>query len=248
VYGDFARVYDRLMRDVDYGAWGAHYRKLLEQAGVPRGGRVLEGACGTGNMTMELAGHYSVTPGDASEEMLSVAARKARQAGLSPAFTRQDLRALAAHRPADAVVCACDGVNYLLTPRDLRRFLLSAYRALKPGGALAFDLSSHFKLSRLLPKAPQVLLEEDIAYVWLSRWDQRAQRLHMELSVFARRTDGAFDRLVERQAQRGWSRGEIEAALRQAGFGSVRCYGNLTLRAPGPQARRLHFLAKKPLE
>ena len=63
-----------------------------------------------------------------------------------------------------------------------------------------------------------------------------------------RRPDGAFDRLVERQAQRGWLRGEIEAALRQAGFGSVRCYGNLTLRAPGPQARRLHFLAKKPLE
>lgn len=248
MYGDFASVYDRLMRDVDYGAWARHYRRLLGKAGVPDGARVLEGACGTGNMTLALAPHYRLTPGDASSEMLTVAANKARQAGLALDFTRQDLRRLAAHRPVDAVLAACDGVNYLLTEKDLRRFLRSAFRALRPGGALAFDLSSLDKLSRLLPRAPQVMLEEDVAYAWLSRWDKRTRRLHMELAVFVRRPDGAFDRVVEHQVQRAWERAEIEAALLEAGFEAVRCYGDLTLRAPGSRARRLHFLAQKPKE
>ena len=106
MYTDFAGVYDRLMADVDYDAWAMHYRDLLSRCGVTDGAAVLEPACGTGNLSVRLARHYRLQPSDASVEMLSIAAKKARDAGLLLPFVHQDMRRLRAHPPADAVICA----------------------------------------------------------------------------------------------------------------------------------------------
>ena len=54
MYTAFARVYDALMDQVDYGAWARHYQALMEKYGVPRGGRCVECACGTGSITLPL--------------------------------------------------------------------------------------------------------------------------------------------------------------------------------------------------
>ena len=54
MYTAFARVYDRLMRTVDYEGWAGHYRALLAACQVPPDGRAVECACGTGNLTIPL--------------------------------------------------------------------------------------------------------------------------------------------------------------------------------------------------
>lgn len=245
MYTDFASVYDRLMADVDYDAWAVHYRDLLSRRGVMDGAVVLEPACGTGNLSVRLARRYSLQPSDASVEMLSKAAEKARDAGLLLPFVHQDMRRLRTHRPADAIVCACDGVNYLLTPSALSAFFSSAREALKPGGVLAFDVSSVDKLSRILGSRPQLYRADDICYLWENAWDAHSNRLQLSLSIFVQRADGAYERIDEEQVQRGWTEGELRAALSQAGFGSICCYGNFTVSPPQPNAQRLHLTALK---
>ena len=136
MYTAFASVYDRLMADVDYTGWARFYHTLMEKYGVARG-RACECACGTGSLTLPLrrAG-LQMTGVDLSEEMLARAMEKARAAGLMIPFVRQDMCALALPRPVDALVCGCDGVNYLLDDDRLRAFFTRARESLKPGGAL----------------------------------------------------------------------------------------------------------------
>lgn len=245
MYSDFALVYDRLMREVDYDAWANHYQTLLEKSGVKEGALVLETACGTGNLTLRLAKTYKVLPSDASAQMLSVAARKAKAQGLNLTFLQQDMQNLASHRPADAVVCGCDGVNYLLTKFALYAFFKAAYRALKPGGILAFDVSTIDKLKRVLGSAPQVERGEDISYIWENAWVESESRLHLSLSLFVRQADGKYVRINEEQIQRGWSVEELTLALKEAGFSKIQAYGNYTLTKPRDNSQRVHITAQK---
>lgn len=245
MYADFALVYDRLMAEVDYAAWARHYRDLLATNGVMEGAFVLEAACGTGSLTIPLAQHFRLLPSDLSEDMLSVAAAKARAAGLSLRFLRQDMRALSAHKPADALICGCDGVNYLLDDQALRDFFRSAHQVLKPGGVLAFDLSSRDKLSRVLGSGPQVLRETDICYIWENAWEEEGSLLHMSLAIFLREQDGRYLRINEEQTQRAYTEEELRSALQEEGFTKINCYGNYTTRKPAHNAQRLHITAIK---
>ena len=53
-YGEFARVYDIFMDNVDYEAWASYLTESLKEYGVGDG-LVLELGCGTGTMTELLA-------------------------------------------------------------------------------------------------------------------------------------------------------------------------------------------------
>lgn len=88
-YERFAYVYDELMKDAPYEKWLMILTAKLEQYGI--GGRkVLDLACGTGEITVELAQHgFDVSGVDLSDEMLMVANEKAAKLGLSiPFFSR----------------------------------------------------------------------------------------------------------------------------------------------------------------
>ncbi len=245
MYGDFSRVYDRLMADVDYDAWAEFYHGLLSASGIPENGSVLEAGCGTGSMTVRLARHYRVLPGDLSGEMLTRAAEKARGQGFDLSFLCQDMRCLQAHRPVDAVISACDGVNYLLGEKDLLRFLRTANDVLRPGGAIAFDISSAHKLMKVLGDRPRIHREQDLCYFWENRWNGRSRRLLMRLSIFTRRNDGAWDLIEETQTQRAWEKEEIVKALKAEGFASIRCVSGQDFSPSVQRGQRLHFCAKK---
>ena len=108
--------------------------------------------------------------------MLRVASDKARRAGLSVRFVRQDMRRLALPHPVDAVICACDGVNYLLKPGDVKAFFSSARAALKTGGVLEFDISSRYKLEHVLGNGFFGEERPDAAYLWQNTLTRSAVR------------------------------------------------------------------------
>jgi ubiquinone/menaquinone biosynthesis C-methylase UbiE len=143
-YGKFAGVYDTLMRDVDYAGWAAYLMALLEDRGGAH--TVLDCACGTGEFAIRLAREgYSVAGLDASGDMLRIAQDKARAQGLiDTLYLSGYARGLSLHRPVDALLCACDGVNYLTGMADVRAFFRSAAAAIKPGGIFLFDISSRY--------------------------------------------------------------------------------------------------------
>ena len=77
-YETLASMYDLLMDDVNYEQWAEYIHNQLQKHGVP-GSRLLDLGCGTGNVTLPMAMRgYEMLGLDASEEMLQIAAEKAR--------------------------------------------------------------------------------------------------------------------------------------------------------------------------
>ena len=242
-YAAFAEIYDQLMDDFDYPAWAEYYLALLARLGV-RPASMCDCACGTGSLSVEFARRgVRVTGADLSAEMLAVAADKARAAGQRVMFVREDMCALRLPRPVDAIVCGCDGVNYLLDEARVRAFFTAAHRALRPSGALAFDVSSAYKLERVLGDNFFGEEREDVAYLWSNRYDAARRTVEMDLTFFRREDGGLYRRFHETHVQRAHAAEELVEWLAACGFGDIQVFGDRTFQAPGAQEIRLHFAA-----
>lgn len=245
-YGAFADLYDALMDDVDYDAWADYYLRLIRDAGVaPK--TLCDCACGTGSMSVRFARRgLRVVGADLSGEMLAKAQDKARRFGVQVMFVRQDMCALALPRPVDALVCACDGVNYLLDDDRLRAFFEAACRAVRPGGVLAFDISSRAKLRDTLGNGFFGEDRDDVTYLWANRFDPDAQTATMDLTFFAREDDGRYRRFDETHVQKAHDPARLCELLEQAGFTGVGIFGDRTFAPPGVDAQRIHMRARRP--
>ena len=244
MYREFAQVYDRLMDDVDYPAWAGFYLTILEEAGCrPR--TMAECGCGTGGMTVQFARRgVQIVASDLSEDMLMRAADKARKAGVRAQFARQDMRRLRVTRPVDAVVCACDGVNYLTGEGDAAAFFAAARDALRPGGALAFDASSPEKLERMARDRFFFEDRDEVTYLWLNEPGEN-HTVKMDLTFFLKEPGGLYRRFDEAQLQRAWRREELCALLTAAGFEDIRVYGDQKTAPPQAGEPRFHITARK---
>lgn len=246
MYTAFASVYDQLMRDVPYAEWAAFYRGILNGMGIADNSAVVECACGTGNLTIPLAKYFQMTGVDNAQDMLSLAADKARRQGHSIRFVNQDMRQLAVHKPVDAVLCTCDGVNYLTGEDDAPLFFAAAFRALRPGGAFVFDVSTLHKLKHTLGTGVRTQVDEDTSYIWHSRWSEAEQVSRMDLTVFALRPDGTYDRVDEHQTQRAYGQDELSRLLNASGFADIAFYGDVHHNPPQDNEPRLHVAARRP--
>ena len=242
-YGAFAEIYDVLMDDFDYPAWADYYLTLLERAGV-KPSTMCDCACGTGSLSIPFAQNgIRVTGADLSGEMLEVAADKARRSGVQVMFVRQDMCRLQLPRPVDALVCGCDGVNYLLTDERVRTFFEHAHAAIRPGGALAFDISSPYKLEHVLGNGFYGEERDDVAYLWSNSFNPEKRTVRMDLTFFRRENSGLYRRFSETHTQRAHEPDVLKSMLEQCGFGDVQIFGDRTFDPPKADEMRIHFLA-----
>ena len=158
---------------------------------------------------------------------------------------RQDIALLQLGRRADAILATCDTVNYLASARAASAFFRCAHAALKPGGALTFDISSRYKLEEQMGDAPFFDVRDELAYLWKNRLDRASHTLDMELTFFVREADGRYRRFDERHRQRAHSAAELEQWLTEAGFVDIRAFGGQTFAPPTHADARIHFLAIK---
>lgn len=241
-YGEFAFVYDSLMSDVDRDGWADYAAGF-----IPKGTSVLECACGTGEMSLRLARRgYSVRACDVSDGMLLVAANKQREQGLAKAdlkFFRTDMRSLPTDKKYGCVAAFCDGVNYLVSREDAKKFFSSAHDALTDGGILVFDVSSRYKLEKVLGNNTFAYDGRDIAYMWQNAYDPGSKLIEMRLSFF-KREGGHYDRFDETHIQRAHSERELTSWLRETGF-EPEAYSFMTLEAPKETDERIQFFARK---
>ena len=242
-YEKFAGLYDALMDDVDYDAWAEYYLALLASVGV-KPGTLCDCACGTGSLSVRFAARgIRVTGVDLSGDMLEIAQAKARERGVRAMFVCQDICALQLPRPVDTLVCGCDGVNYLLDDDRLNAFFARARAALRPGGALAFDVSSPWKLRRTLGNNFFGEDRGDVAYLWSNRFDDAAQTVTMDLTFFVEQPDGLYRRFDETHVQKAHEAGHLLDLLAKNGFAGTRVFGDRTFEAPAADAQRIHMMA-----
>ena len=244
-YEALAGLYDALMDDVDYDAWADYYLELIARQGVKP--KVLcDCACGTGSMSVRFAGRgLRVTGVDVSDDMLGAAREKARRFGVQVMFVQQDMCSLELPRPVDALACACDGVNYLLDDARVDAFFRRARESVRPGGALAFDVSSLWKLKNVLGNGFFGEDRGDVAYLWSNRFDEAWETVAMDLTFFVREADGRYRRFDELHTQKAHRPERLRALLERNGFGDVRICGDRTFAAPGEDAMRIHIAATR---
>ena len=79
---------------------------------------------------------------------------------------------------------------------------------------------------------------EDSLCVWRTFFSEKTQICTYQVDLFRLRPDGAWDRAFEEHRERAWSQETLRTLLAEAGFSAVRITGDLSRRAPGPEADR----------
>ena len=242
-YEALAGVYDRLTEDVGYERRADYLEKLFRKSRIPVR-MVLDLACGTGSMTALLMGRgYELIAADASPDMLSAAREKTEgRTGIPPVFLNQSMPELDLYGTVDAAVCCLDSLNYLTSPRDVRRTFQRLRLFIAPGGILIFDVLSPSNLRDL---DGQVFLDEreDVYCVWRAEYEKRSHICTYWMDLFTQRADGAWERSVEEHRERAYTVEELRAWLMEAGFTHIRTYGDCRMSAPREGERRIYFTA-----
>lgn len=242
-YNYLSGVYDLLMDDAENEKWIQYLIELLENKNVFPPSRILETACGTGRITLPLARHgYDLIAIDQSEEMLGIAQQKTMKAGLSTRFVSGDMMSFRLAKPVDAIVCACDGVNYLVRDSDPAKFFTTCWHNLKLGGVLMFDISSYSKITKTLGNNLYYDDREDVTCLWQNKLT--GELLHMELTLFIRE-DNLYRRMDEEHIQRAYKINRIKQMLRDAGFGRMKSFEFFTKNTAVEENERIQFLAVK---
>lgn len=240
-YIDFAYLYDRLMEDVDYNNWSNYIEELLPN--IKKSKRLLELACGTGNLTLPLMEKgYDVIGIDISEDMLTVAKDKLLQQGYDTLFIQQDMINLELNEVFDIVICGCDGINYITDLDDLLKLFRTVIGHLSEDGAFLFDISSEYKLRHIIGNNTFGENQGDLCYLWENYFDEEKRLVEMDLTFFLQEGD-FYRKYEEHHIQRAYSQEEIISALKIAGFSGITVYGDFQKSSPQMRAERLFFLA-----
>jgi SAM-dependent methyltransferase len=235
-----ATVYDHLMQVVPYRHWVDYVEQLWQRFhAAPR--TVLELACGTGNVLLELRERgYEVAGVDNSAEMLEEARRKA---GPEVDLHCQDMRFLSLGRSFDACVCLFDSLNYLLDEEQLREAFAGARRHLNRGGLFIFDMNSIRALEAGMFNQEGRCADGSLHYVWRSRYDPWTRLCEIEMN-FNLRTEEGLRTFIETHVQRGYSLDEITGSLEWAGLEVVATYDSFTYDPPTAHSDRYHVIAR----
>jgi ubiquinone/menaquinone biosynthesis C-methylase UbiE len=237
MYQGLASIYDRLST-IDHSAW-AHFLEHLFTTNSLSGKRILDLACGTGNMCRELAQRgYKPVGVDLSEEMLAMSESKLR--GLGVSLYRADMRCLPPLGQFDAVLCLSDSFNYLNNLGEFREVLLSI-REMQPQ-LLIFDLNTPYYLSQVLGENTFHQVEEDVAYIWENTYDAVNSVCEMQLTFFAREEKDKFVRFDEFHVEKSFELGEIKRLLLDTGWQLVSVYDGYTPNQPKGDSYRWLFL------
>ena len=222
MYGPFAEVYDEFMQDVSYEQWADYMERLWQTHGKhPK--LVLDLACGTGSLCVELSKRgYEMIGADISEEMLNQARDKAEQAGQSILFLEQDMREFEPGEKVSAVVSACDSINYILEPEDLQAVFFCVSESLKEGGIFIFDINTPYKYEVLMADNTIAENRDEGSFIWDNYYDADEKINEYDLTLFIKEQsedeDDIYKKFEETHFQRCYEISELKELLEQSGL------------------------------
>ena len=217
---------------------------VVSALALPPGARVLDLCCGQGRHAVELAHRgLQVTGLDLSEHLLSLAQRRAEEAGVQVEFVRRDMRDLPWENEFDAVLNLFTSFGYLETEEEDQRVLAAVARALRPEGRVMIDLMNREKLPTGF--RPKNWYEHEGRLVLENyEWDVLRARLTMTRTIVA--PDGT--RRETGFVLRVYAHSEIMAMLARAGLAWEHSYGGYDGSDYGPDSRGMIVVARKPQE
>lgn len=218
MYKYLSACYDQFMNDVDYDAWA---EKLAARIGDRKKG--IDCGCGSGLITMRLKKKgYDVIGTDVSAEMLERARENFRRENLDIPLVLMNSENLVVGNKVDFITAVCDVVNYMKKPE---KFFAAAYRSLKEGGVLLFDISSRYKLERIIGDNVFSDSTDDVTYIWSNSLGKKKDKVEMFLTFFVKNGEDTYIKKEETQVQYIYDAEDLAEKLKKAGFNKVEYRG-----------------------
>jgi SAM-dependent methyltransferase len=251
-YTAIARIYDKLNADISYKKWADFVEASFDKYLGARPELVLDLACGTGSMALEMASRgYDMIGVDGSEDMLNVAYERSFGKGIL--YLCQDMRSFELYGTVGAVLCCLDSINYLLSEEDVKRTFSLVHNYLDPDGLFLFDMNTPFKFENIYSDNAYIL-EDEMIYEgedkpsavfcgWQNQYDKESGVCDFYLSVFSEDEDGKYYREDEHQRERCYTLEAVKRLLSESGLELVGCFADFDFNAPADTTERWYFAA-----
>jgi glycine/sarcosine N-methyltransferase len=202
--------------------------------------RVVDVACGTGMHAIELARNgYKVVGADLSAPMIERARENISAAGVEARFVvagfgelaeKLALKVKGGSSQFDAVLCLGNSLPHVPSAGDLGDALADFAAVLRPGGVLLiqnrnFDAVMDHRERWMEPQAHR---EGETEWLFLRFYDfELEDTLTFNLVTLRREGAGAWSQRVTSTRLWPLRQEELTAAMVEAGFGSIACYGDM---------------------
>ena len=210
-------------------------------------GRILEVACGTGRIYLELLKeHLPVVGIDISEEMISTLKKKAQELGLKPKVYTADMRDFRLEEKFALIIVPFRSFLYNLTTDDQLKALLNFKTHLMPGGRLILNffypdleqMMSYGKESEnliVMDRGRYALREKSFFVDEVNQIIETAAAIFKDKELFWKGTYRMA--LIYKK--------EFELLLRLAGFGKWSVYGNFDQRPLTSYKQEMVWIVEK---
>jgi SAM-dependent methyltransferase len=249
LYGQAAAAYDGLLPRFDpqvVDCLLAACERHLERSPA----RTLDLGCGTGRYAVALAqAGLSVVGLDGARPMLSLAAAKARQAGVSVACVLADLLDLPFGPAFDA--CLCRGVlNDLVGPGEIQAALRGCARLLRGGGLFLADVRERDAHARRYARQPrgQLASPDGATLEYEARFDAETGHVIVEETLGLPSLPHSPENMLRHTwRMRTFRPPELVALLENAGLAVLDLWGWYDRRPVG-EGDRLMVVAQRPTQ
>ena len=209
----------------------------------PKGGEVLDLACGYGRHALELTQQgLHLTGLDLSLPLLIRAADDAQRRGLAVNFVHADMREMTFNSQFDAAYCVLSSFGYFDEETNLR-VASAACRALKPGGRFLLDIINR---DYIVGDVPSRVWWEGDGCVVLEEVDFN---YHTSRVLIRRSVVFGNGRQSEQEiSMRAYSLHEVGKLLRQAGFRVLQVSGGIATKSRffGAASRNIIAVCERP--
>ena len=254
-YTGFASVYDMFMDNVPYDEWAEYLHELLVERGV-KGGIICELGCGTGRMTRKLRDYgYDMIGIDISQEMLQVAADKEKKGVAGEImYLNQDMREFELYGTVAAVVCICDGMNYIMEEEDLLKVFKLVNNYLDPNGVFIFDMNTPYYYKNILGERTICENREEGSFIWENYYDVGSRINEFDMTLYIGRNSedpktkkpvGLYERYEETHYQKAYSQADVKSLLKKAGLRDIEIFEALTHDLPKRNTERVYYISRE---
>jgi SAM-dependent methyltransferase len=247
-FDPFTRIapyYDKLMVSVPYRFWVSYIQAVWKTHGcIPR--RVLDLACGTGTVSLLLAKTgIDVVGVDISRAMVLQARLKAHEQVVKANFFDADASKMdPIYPPVDCALSLFDSLNNITELSDFENALRNVRKSVVDGGLFIFDLNTAYAFRLGMFNQRSSKMDKPLSYVWRSKYDQSTNLCTVTMNFEIDEPGKELQKFTEVHVQRAYTRGEVEEALRSAGFNEITSYDAYTLFGPKKRSDRIFWVAR----
>ncbi len=244
-YDVFSEFYDELTKNVNYKD-KADYLECLFKKYKHEPKLLLDLACGTGSLTLELHNRaYDIYGVDASAAMLSIAKEKAYDMDVSMLYLCQKMQNLDLYGTVDTVICMLDGINHLPAGFDVQKTFDKVSLFLEPGGYFIFDFNTVYKHKHVLSNNTYIYDVENVYCVWQNIYEEVGDKVKIYLDFFSKMESGKYERSCESFSEITFPLKEVEQMLVNSGFKLIDIFEDMSFNEVSDNTEKAMFIAQK---